>query len=328
MNRIQSALCCLTLCCFAIVCTAAFPVDFAHAQNNRVALLTELSGTVELSRSGSASFERADWGIPLFEGDRLRTAASSQAIVLFANNNMMTVGAGNTFTISSGSTSSAASQPVSGAIISADADLTLHRAGQGEIEVLGGLRNSSSRNDLILDHPLNAKITSSQPEFSWSTRDDYEMYRVTIQTSSGVVWTTETTAQAVSYPDEAPILSPGETYFWRVEAEDMLDVTESSLTSFEIVSAEEGDALEAGLTSLQDMYDAENRGAAYHFLVGSLYAKHGVYGDAISAFEWIAESNSESASAHRILGNLYAEVGMKDAAIKSLQRAMDLTQEN
>ena len=130
----------------------------------------------------------------------------------------------------------------------------------------------------------------------------------------------------ISYPESAPALEPGTTYFWKVEAEIMLDTSESELSSFEILSDEETKALRTGLDSLETMYAEGEHEANYHYLLGSLYAQHGVLGDAIQAFEWIAENHSDSPLAHRILGNLYAEIGRKDAAIKSLQKAVDLTQ--
>jgi len=305
------------------VCTS-----LSIAQSNRVALLTEISGTVELARSGTGSFEKADWGTPLFAGDRLRTAASSQAVVLFSNNNMMTISAGNTFTITAGDNTAASSQSVSDSIVSSDSDLTLHRAGQGEIEVLGGLRNSGSSDDVTLDSPINTAVGTTHPEFRWSAKDDFELYRVTIQSESGVVWTHETESRSVLYPESAPALAAGKTYFWSVEGENILDVSESVMTSFEILTDEEQQALNSGLSSLNDMYSESFRESSYYYLLGSLYAKHNVLGPAIKAFEWIAKNNPDSPSAHRVLGNLYVETGQKDAAIASLQRAVDLTQEN
>ena len=238
----------------------------------------------------------------------------------------MTISGGNTFAISAGATSSSTSQPVSGAIISNDADLTLHRAGEGEIAVLGGLRGNDSNISVRLKSPMNTKTSSALPEFSWSVNDDFDIYRISVLSSNGVIWTGETDTNTMSYPESAPTLEPGTTYFWQVEAEAMLDVSRSEMSSFEVLSEEDSKALRIGLDSLELMYTESEQEANYHYLLGSLYAQYGVFGDAIQSFEWIAENHSDSPLAHRILGNLYAEIGRKDAAINSLQKAVDLTQ--
>jgi len=296
------------------------------AQSNRIALLTEVSGSVELARAGSNTFNVADWGSPLFEGDRIRTAAGAEAVVLFSNNNLTTVSAGNTFTVSGSSQGSGRS--VSGSIISSDADLTLHRAGQGEIEVLGGLRNSGASSALGLTYPVNTRVMTSRPTFTWTAGDDFDMYTISLRSSTGVIWEAETDETTLDLPADVPALEAGQTYYWEVTGEAMLDEVSSGLMSFEVMDAASQTALDEGIASLEEMYVGEELGSAYYYLLGTLYAQHGAIGEAIGAFEWIAEHHPASGSVHRILGNLYAEAGMKDDAIRALKKAADLSKIN
>lgn len=156
------------------------------AAQDRLAIITEVSGTVELARSGSASFGAAEWGTPLYNGDRVRTASGSQAILLFSDNNLMTVAAGNTYTV--GGQQGGSSRAVSSSVISTDTDLTLHRAGEGEVEVLGGLRNSGLLPPVDLTYPVRTVVTADGPSFSWVADDEYESYRVTVRGPEGDIW--------------------------------------------------------------------------------------------------------------------------------------------
>ena len=298
----------------ALLMLFALPVQAQERQ----AIITELTGTVELSRSGSSNFGSAEWGTPLFSGDRIRTASGSQAVLLFSDNNLMTVTGGNTYTVGG---QAGGGRAVSSAVISSDTDLTLHRAGQGEIEVLGGLRNSGERQPVTLIGPVRTRVMASGPVFSWVSQDEYELYRVTLRTTGGDVWSIETTETEVAYPADAPALTPGETYFWKVEAEDMLDVVESELASFRIMDTETEASLKTGLAELDGLTPASERGASFQFLLGNLYASHGAYDQAIAAFETIAASYPGAVSVHRILASLYSETGNTAKALKALEKA-------
>lgn len=295
-----------------------------YAQD-RVALMTDIKGTVEVARAGETSFRAADWGSQLFEGDRVRTGASSQTSLLFANGNMVSLDGESTMTISAASTSaptlSGPVREVGGDLLAAASDLALHRAGEGEIAVLGGLRSGASTSALQTLAPVNTRVADSAPVFSWAAHSDFDAYRITVSSASGEIFTGETSSTTWSWPASAPELAPGTTYFWRVEADDMLDTVSSPLSSFVVLTDAERSAVESARADIENLFGGTEGGEA-DYLLGSVYVKHGLLADAISIFASIAERNPESATAHRILGSLYADAGMKDAAIQSLQRAV------
>ena len=293
----------------------------ANAQD-RVAIITEIAGSVELARSGSASFGAAEWGSPLFNGDRVRTAGGAQAVLLFSNNNLMTVSGGNTYTV--GGQQGGSSRAVSSSVISSDTDLTLHRAGQGEVEVLGGLRNSGLLPPVDLAYPVRTVVTSNGPEFFWVADDEYEAFTVSVRGPVGEIWSGETTDISIMYPADAPVLEPGQTYFWKVDAETLFDVVESEVTSFQIMDAETQASLDQGLEDLARL--SEDAGSAsYQFLLGNLYANHGALGQAIDAFENIASAHPDAESVHRVLASLYTEIGKTKKAVSALERAHELS---
>jgi len=293
----------------------------ASAQN-RLALITELSGTVELARSGSSTFDATEWGTPLYQGDRIRTASGAQAVLLFSDNNLMTVSGGNTYTV--GGAAAAGGRSVSSSVISSDTDLTLHRAGAGEVEVLGGLRNSLSREAIAVQSPVNTRIASTRPMFSWVSLDGFDSYKITLQSAGKEIWSAETDETWIAYPENAPALGADETYFWRVTGENLMDSEDSKLVSFQVLSGEDQAAYESALAELNTQYPDAERGDSYLFLLGTLQAKHQVYDGAIASFERIAELHPGSAGAHQILGSLYAEVGRVADAIAATERAAQL----
>jgi|GEM_PF-736161 len=313
---------------FLLVFVLAAP---AVAQN-RVALMTDIKGTVEIARSGSADFRSADWGTQLFEGDRIRTGAASATSLLFSNGNMLSLEDNSAMTVTNSSNEttslSGSMREVGGELLAAASDLSLHRAGEGEIAVLGGLRSGGSASALTAAYPVNTRIAATNPTFNWQAVDSFDEYNVIVRTTDGQVWSGTTDGTSIAYPADAPALVPGTTYFWHVEAEDMLDVISSEITSFEVLTAEERKQVEAGMSEIEGMFGADNRSGEFHYLTGSLMVRHGMLGDAINAFRWIADQHPESASAHRILGGLYSEIGQKDQAIRALQKAVALTDSN
>jgi len=312
----------------ALFLLTAWVSSDALAQSERVALITEIRGEVALAKAGSESFNKVDWGTPLFEGDRVRTAASSEAILLFSNSNMLTVSSGNTFTVSAGSVSSPSlSGPVrsvDGDLMAAASDLTLHRAGQGEIEVLGGLRSGGSASEIDLNYPRNSKISTANPHFTWTSEGDFDGFRVLVRSADGEIWSGETYEMELSYPDSAPALQPGTTYFWQVEGEDMLDVASSPLVSFEVISSEDMARVEAGTAQINSLFDGQNVTSGQLYMIGSMYVKNGLLADAVETFKQISMENPSSPMAYEILGKLYYEIGLKDEAVRSLQTAIAL----
>ena len=307
---------------------AVLLVPSVYSQENRIALITEVQGTVEVAREGSTDFEKAEWGSPLFEGDQVRTGDASEAVVLFSSNNMLTVREGNTFTVSSGSVStgslSGPVRAVEGDLMAAASDLTLHRAGEGEIAVLGGLRSGGSDSAVELQSPLNTRITEGQPRFSWTVYDEFEFYTVSVRSSGGEVWSTTTEEMTITYPADAPSLAPGQEYFWQVTAEGMLDESVSSLARFVILSESEIAAVQSGRAQIASMFEGRGDSSAMQFMIGSMLIKSGLLADALEMFKEIAETHPSASMTYEIMGKLYYEMGMKDKAVQALQTAIAL----
>jgi Tetratricopeptide repeat len=291
----------------------------------QMAIITEIDGEVSISRASGGSAVTARWGIQLFAGDVVQTGSGAKASILFSNSNLLAMGANSQMEISGAQTSSRNVDPTLLADVS---ELTLHRSGEGELAALGGLRSGASRDEIRPLSPRNTLARATRPEFSWSTSAVFDSYTVSVLGDDGVLWSGPTASTSLIYPENAPTLSPGNTYWWRVEGEDMLDVTSSDLSTFSVLSEAQLEAVVEAETQIDALFaDGENR-ASHDFLLGSFYAKEGLAGNALAAFERIAETHPESTLLYQILGKLYSETGQKDRSIAALQRAIELEQQH
>jgi hypothetical protein len=290
----------------------------ASAQSHR-ALITELSGAVTVTRANGAA-ATASWGLQLFDGDMVTTGSGSKAALLYSNGSLLSMAA-NAEALVAGSGGAASS--VDPTLLADVSDLTLHRTGDGEIAALGGLRKGVSTSTIDLQYPRQTRTTSQTPVFSWKSQSEFEMYTVTVLSDQGALWSGTTTGNSLAYPDSAPVLDPAETYYWRVEGEEMLDVVKSDLVQFQTLSADGSARIAAAEMGIRSAL-GDDPGSA-DFVIGSMYAKEGLNAEAIGLFEGIAARYEDSAMVYEILGKLYYETGRKDLAVQSLQRALTLS---
>ncbi len=297
-------------------------ITLVAAAQEQVALITEVSGEVFV-RHTDGSRSQAKWGEQLHAGDVVETGAAASASILFANRSILSMVANSEMEIAGTQSSSRSVDP---SLLADVSDLTLHRTGVGEIAALGGLRAGTRQAVIAPLSPRNTRVRSDRPHFSWTTTGDFDSYTVTVLGDEGAVWTSPAGAMGLQYPSSAPELTPGETYFWRVDGEDMLDVVSSGLSSFSVLSNTQREAITAGETQITALFTEGQRDATREYMLGALYAKQGLVPEAIVIFESISESHEGSAFLHEILAKLYLESGQKDRAIASLQKAVEFAQ--
>ena len=300
------------------------------AQDSHLALVTDLDGDVSIVRAGGGGSVAARWGTQLFEGDEVKTKAGAEASILFANNNLVTLGPNSSITIQAGP---APSQPaaqtmrtIDGPLLADVSGLTMHRTGQGDISALGVLRSGQTFNGVEPLAPRNTKVNTARPVLRWNASTSMEGFEVRIYDEDGLVWKGETGERQLMYPEDAPALLPDKEYLWQVEGEELLESVESPMVPFSILSLEAQAAIAAGEASLQAQFGDEPDGSNLRFMLGSFYVQNGLLASAISSFERIAERHPDSAVPYEILGKLYTDVGLKDDAINAFQRAIALGQ--
>lgn len=287
------------------------------------ALITELSGSVTVARANGTQASAA-WGMQLFDGDRVQTGADSKAALMYSDGSLVSLAANAQADVGESSSSRPSVDPTMLADVS---DLTLQRTGAGELAALGGLRAGASQAAIDLTSPRQTRIRNSVPTFEWSSQSGFELFTVTVLSDGGEIWSGSTEETSLTYPATAPTLEAGVTYYWRVEGEEMLDITRSELVQFEILPSEEVVSISAAEASIREALSGDETATSRAFLLGSLYARNGLNAEALEIFSGIAKVQGESAMLLEILGKLYYETGRKDLAVESLQRALELSRQ-
>ena len=156
----------------------------------------------------------------------------------------------------------------------------------------------------------------------WTPPTEFEEYRLSVRDDSGEIWSMEGARPGATYPADAPALEPGRQYFWQVTGIAMLDEVDSELAPFELIGASEREAVQEDVSEITSVLTGDGDANSRDYLLGALYAREELLGNAVEAFSRIAERHPDATLAHEILGKLYLRMGLKDQSIMSLTKAL------
>jgi hypothetical protein len=157
--------------------------------------------------------------------------------------------------------------------------------------------------------------------FSWKIDDPALELHFTVYNESGVQWETDVTdLTTLTYPADAPVLTPGVSYSWTVETTDPLVSPPLRTTAafFEVIAPGEVAALDSELAQIDQDKPGE---VTYRLMRASLFFDNGLMANAIDETEAAIALDPGNGSLHAILGRLYAETGRTQDAMQEMQRA-------
>jgi len=155
-------------------------------------------------------------------------------------------------------------------------------------------------------------------------RKAYDNYIVNLYSSRGLVWSRKVSTSSLKYPENEKGLEFGESYFWNVEGEDLLDNKKSANNKFSILPLEKSREVEQQEAVIRNTFRDEPESSSLHSVLGAYYINQGLIQNAIEEFQIISTINADAPLPHEILGSLYSDVGNKDKAIEELQKALAL----
>jgi tetratricopeptide (TPR) repeat protein len=129
----------------------------------------------------------------------------------------------------------------------------------------------------------------------------------------------------MKYPEGEKSLTAGESYFWNVEGDYLVETDKSSNHKFTVLTPEKSMEVSERETIIRNTFIENPDCSSLHSVLGAYYIDIGLLQDAIEHFQAVAEINSDAPLPHEILGSLYSEIGEKDKAIEELQKALALT---
>lgn len=308
-------------------------VRFSLAQqaSQCVAVITEIKGEAFLRKTDRSDFAKTYWGAQLFQGDEIKTSDKSEVKLLFSNSNLISLGPNSKIKISgkgspSAETTSNFRNLSSAALIDLSA-LIPGRDDKKDTGALAGLRSSSIDKPIELTSPGNTYIKTDRPAFSWITRKSFDNYTVNLYNSKGLVWSKKISVNAMKYPENEKGLEFGESYFWNVEGEYLIDTDKSSDYKFSVLSLEQSKEVQANEDAIRSNFKNDPECSSLHSLLGAYYINKGLLQDAIAEIQAISKLNADAALPHELLGSLYSKTGDKDKAIDELQKALILAKE-
>ena len=293
-----------------------------------IAVITEIKGEALLKKAGRNEFLRASWGTQLFLGDEIRTSDKAEVKLLFSNSNLISLGSNSTIKVTGKDSSSTESigtvTNLSSATMVNLSDLIPSREDKNDIGALAGLRSTTIDWSIELTSPYNTLIKTDRPAFSWITKKSYDNFVVSLYNSNGLVWSKKVSENAMNYPENERGLVFGESYFWNVAGEYLIDTDKSANYKFSVLSLEKSKEVKENENTIRTTFNNDPESSGMHSMLGAYYINKGLLQDAITEFQSIANLNIDAALPHELLGSLFSEMGNKDKAIDELQKALKL----
>lgn len=303
-------------------------ISYAQQSVKCLAVITEINGEALIKEVGMSAFNKASWGNQLFIGDQIATSDKSDVKLLFSDNRLIVLGPNSMITISGKETP--LTQPLgnvktisSASMINLSA-LTSGRDEKKDVGALAGVRSITFSQAIELATPFNTLIKTDRPSFSWQTKQPFDKFTVNLYNSKGLVWSKKVTGLSMEYPESENGLESGESYFWNVEGEYLIDTDKSANHKFSILPSEKLIEITNNESIIRDTFKDNPESSSLHSVLGAYYYDQGLLQDAINEFQVIAKININAALPHEILGSLYSDVGEKDKAIQELQKALML----
>lgn len=316
---------------FLVLMFPGIRLSLAQPASQCVAVITEIKGEAFLRKADRSEFAKASWGSQLFQGDEIKTSDKSDVKLLFSNSNLISLGPNSIIRISgkeSGATETNGNvKNISSAMMVDLSAFTARREDKIDAGALAGLRSVATDESIELTSPYNTVIKTDRPSFSWFAKKSYDNYAVNLYNSKGLVWSRKMTENTLNYPENEKGLEFGESYFWNVEGEYLIDTDKSSNHKFSVLSLEQFREVEANENAIRNKFKNDPESSSLHSILGAYYIKKGLLQDAIIEFQTIAKLNTDAALPHELLGSLYSETGDKDKAIDELQKALILAKE-
>jgi hypothetical protein len=303
----------------------------AQQPSKCLAVITEINGKAFLKKVNRSEFSKTSWGTQLFQGDEIKTSEKSEVKLLFSNSNLISLGPNSLIKISGKETPATEStgnvRNISSATMVNLSDLIPKREDRNDVGALAGLRSASMDQTIELTSPNNTMIKTDRPSFSWITRKSFDNYIVNLYNSKGLVWSRQVSENILKYPENEKGLDFGESYFWNVEGEYLIDTEKSANHRFSVLSPEKYKEVEENENTIKNTFKNDAESSSMHSVLGAYYINKGLLQDAIFEFQTIAKLNTDAALPHELLGSLYSEVGDKDKAIDELQKALKLAKD-
>jgi len=173
--------------------------------------------------------------------------------------------------------------------------------GKASANQVGGAARGAGQK-LALYAPHKAKVYTLRPTFSWRG-DPTAEYKIHIQDVTGTfAWDRTVTGTSLAYPSDAPALSPGATYLWKVVPESPVLGPPPPAAMIVVVGGQDRAQLESAISQISGSgFDADAARAKYLFDQRLWY-------DALTAYSDLIAKYPDQKSLYEMRGTLYDQL--------------------
>jgi Domain of Unknown Function (DUF928) len=185
--------------------------------------------------------------------------------------------------------------------------------------VAGASRGGGESTSPVLLAPHMGKLYGPSPRLAWNFGRRVRKFVVVVtDENQEEIYRADVTRPEFQYPQDAPRLEPGKTYYWHVEPEPKaMDMGPSAPAGMKVLSDGELKELEQALSKIGpgDSFEAGLARA-------QLFRDHGLWYDALGAYGELIEKNPNRSELYEQRAEIYAQLEpTKELAERDAARA-------
>jgi len=286
------------------------------ARADAIALLTSISGKVEITKSQTRSKRLAAIGDRLFENDILQTRKNATASLLFTDGTIVKIFSNTRLSLTLKAKSEAMGSrqigSLSKGILKGVKDIFSGETKKETLTAVPGIRKKIEEElgGVRVLYPRNSAILTTEPAFRWQTISQQGAFTVslTLKGMGGSLWSIRADTTGVPYPTGKPQLKRGTTYFLRVENEKKHDSYDEIF--FRIMDGQEVAEVKRYAAEMEDLRTTNPDDVTPLFLLANYYSQKGLHHVALSTLEALEKHPSAERFVLEQKMGLFFKMGM------------------
>ena len=260
-----------------------------------LALISSLSGRVEVQRAHQEGLKAVHLGDQLFEDDVLYTYKKARASLIFSDGAVITLYPETRLALSLKETNTDKRGPLvtslSKGVLKGLKGIFSTNRKKETLTAVPGIRKkveSEERGVKVL-YPRNSMILTSRPPFHWKTKGEGSRFMVslTLKGMGGKLWTFQTKEREIPYPKGREGLSRGQTYFLRVESEEDVSIYDEAY--FMVLDKQKAEEVMGFAKKMKDLRKSNADDHTPTFILAGYYKERGLYHEALKAYEVLGQ---------------------------------------
>jgi CHAT domain-containing protein len=171
--------------------------------------------------------------------------------------------------------------------------------------------------------PYEGLAYNPRPFLAWVPQPGAASYHLTLrdgaESSSPIVFETDVKTAQFAYPADAPALTPGKLYSWRVSTAGVMERKQGAVATFFVLAGEDGAQIKAALEKAKL---ATPKSTTERLAQARIFEEYGVWYDALRIASELVKENPSNAEAKAYYDSLLQK--LKDEAAKASAQGSSL----